>query len=90
MKEFNEIISLLKELHKDHPSYNLGRHLSTALSDYGDVWGMSDRELLFALTKYRAELELDVPHVTTEKDIEEIIRGGMDLFSIDEKEEEEY
>lgn len=77
---YSDIIQLLEELHKDHPTYNMGRHLSTALSDYGDVWTVSDKEMLFALTKYKSQLEMDFPH--NEKDIDDIIRDGMDLDNI--------
>lgn len=66
----------------------MGRHIATALDEYGDVWGLSDRELLFAFDKYKAELELDVPH-TDENEIDQIIKDGMDLDNI-LKEEEEY
>jgi len=44
----------------------LGRHIATALDEYGDVWGLSDREILFALEKYKAELDMDVPHTDDE------------------------
>ena len=91
MKEFKEIISLLQELHKDYPSYHIGRHISTALSEYGDVWGMTNKEFLFALKKYKVELGLDIPHIEGEE-LEEIIRGGMHLFDDEEEyiDEEEY
>lgn len=79
--QFKEIISVLTDLHKDFPSYNLGRHLSTALDGYGDVWGMTDKELLFALQKYKTELELDAPRPSDEE-IDEIIKDGLDLNSI--------
>lgn len=90
-KYFNEIISLLKELHKTYPEYNLGKHLSTAFDGYSDVWGASDKELLFALEKYKTELELDIPHITNEEELEKIIKDGMNLFTNEiEEEEEEY
>lgn len=84
---FQEITSLLKELNKEFPSYTLGQHIATALDGYGDVWGMSDREFLFALTKYKTGIELDVPHIANDKDLEEIIKGGMNLFSNEEEED---
>ena len=89
--EFNEIIILLKELNKEFPMYSLGRHVSTALSEYGDVWGMTNKEFLFSLKKYKVELELDVPHIEGEE-LEKIIRGGMNLFDGEEEyiDEEEY
>lgn len=88
---FNKIILILKELNKEFPMYSLGRHISTALSEYGDVWGMTNKEFLFAITKYKTELELDIPHAEG-KELEDIIRGGMNLFEEEEfnNEEEEY
>jgi hypothetical protein len=87
--DFSKLISLLTELHKAHPSYGVGRHLSTILADYGDIWGMTDKEFVFALEKYKLQLEMDVPH---NEDIDEIIRQGMDLDSILKEEDngEEY
>ena len=85
---YSQIIHILQELHKTFPSYNMGRHLSTALDGYGDVWGLTDAELVFALSKYRDELGMDVPH-TDESELEKIIKEGMDLDNLF-KEEEEY
>lgn len=85
---YNQIISILQELHKSFPSYNMGRHLATALSDYGDIWGITDKELVFALNKYKAEIEMDVPH-TDESELDRIIKEGMDLDNILKEEEEE-
>lgn len=84
---YTQVVHALQELHKLYPDYNMGRHLATALDDYGDVWGVSDKELLFALSKYKNQLSLDFPH--EEKDIEKIIQGGMDLDNLF-KEEEDY
>lgn len=82
---FAQIVQTLLELKKQHPSYTFGRHIATAFSDYGDLWGVSDKEILFALDKYKTELELDLPH--TEKDeLDEIIKGGMNLhISLEEE-----
>lgn len=87
--DYNKIIHLLQELHIAHPKYNMGRHLATALDEYGDVWGMTDREIAFALRKYKSQLELDIPHDSEIDDIERIMKDGMDLDGLF-KEEEEY
>lgn len=84
MKKTNhhsKIIKVLQELHSSYPNYTLGRHISTALSDYGDFWGITDQEMLFALMKYKSQLEMDVPH-SDEKEIDEIIKQAMDLENI--------
>ena len=85
---FDEVMVLLNDLHKNFPTYTLGRHLSTALADYGNIWGMSDKEMLHALNKYKVELELDMPHVY-DTDIDDIIKQGMNLNSIFDEEEDD-
>lgn len=86
---YGDIIDVLNELKVLYPSYTIGKHLSTALDDYGDIWGLSDKEVLFALTKYKAQMEMDVPHETNEEEIEEILRDGMNLtLSIEEEDED--
>lgn len=84
---YQQIISILQRLKKDHPSYNIGRHISTALYDYDDVWGVSDKEMLFALRKYELELNIDVNH--SQEEIDEIVKEGMNLNNILFEEEEE-
>ena len=90
---YKQIIHILESLHKAHPTYNMGRHISTALdNDYTDIWGVSDKELLTSLKKYEASLEMDVSH-SDEEDLDKIIKDGMNLggiFSNDAEEEEEY
>jgi hypothetical protein len=73
---YRHIIKVLESLYKAHPTYNIGRHLSTALDGHIDVWGVSDKEFLHALQKYEIELNMDVNH---EEDIEDIIEDGMNL-----------
>jgi len=68
----------------------MGRHIATALDEYGDVWGLSDRELLYAFEKYKAELDMDIPH-TDESEIDQIIKEGMNLENIlKEQDGEDY
>lgn len=83
-----QIVSLLEELMKTYPEYNLGRHLSTALDGYGDIWGLTDREFVFLLGKYKTRMELDIPHVTDDEELDRIVRGGMDLDSLFKEEED--
>lgn len=86
---FNRIIQLFQQLHKDYPSQNLGRHLSMALSDYGDLWGVSDKEIVHALEKYIIQLDTQI---TSEQDIERIIadtdRIFMDYDPLEDDEED--
>ena len=85
---YRQIIHVLESLHKAHPTYNIGRHISTALDGYDDVWGVSDKEMLFALEKYELELNMDVDHIDHEE-IEKIIKDGMNLERTLFEEEEE-
>ena len=78
---------MLENLHKAHPTYNIGRHISTALDGYDDIWGVTDKEFLFALEKYELELNMDVNH--DQEEIEEIIKDGMNLERTLFEEEEE-
>jgi hypothetical protein len=79
---------VLESLHKAHPTYNIGRHISTALDGYDDIWGVTDKEFLFALEKYELELNMDVDHIDQEE-IDEIIKDGMNLERTLFEEEEE-
>lgn len=75
--DFSQIIALLTELHKEFPKYNIGRHISTAL-DGSDLWGISDKQLLAALHKYKEQQEIDSPY-TNERELDTIISDGMNL-----------
>lgn len=79
---------MLESLHKAHPTYNIGRHISTALDGYDDVWGVTDKEFLFALEKYELELNMDTDHIDQEE-IDKIIKDGMNLERTLFEEEEE-
>lgn len=78
---YNQAVHLLQQLHTAYPEYNMGKHLATALDGYGDIWGVSDKELVFALEKYKAQLDMDIPH-TDEKELDQIIKDGMNLDDI--------
>lgn len=78
---YNQAIHILQQLHIAYPEYNMGKHLATALDGYGDIWGITDKELVFALEKYKIQLDMDVPH-TDENEIDQIIKDGMNLEDI--------
>jgi len=84
---YKQAVTLLLELKKQYPNYSLGMHLSTALADYGDSWGITDKELLFALEKYRTELEMNV---VSDKEIDKIIKDAENLDKLFLEEEEDY
>lgn len=89
-KYYNEIIKVLIELKSFYPDCTFGQHISTALDNYGDIWGITDKEVLYALTKYKAQMEMDVPHPEPEEELQKIIEDGMNLSSITLFEEEDY
>lgn len=84
--QYNKIIKALQLLNKKHPTYNMGRHLSTALDGYPDIWGLTDKELLFALNKYTAEMEIDN---SNGENIDLIIKEGLNLSHILDEDDEE-
>lgn len=86
---YTDIVDVLIELKTLYPSYTMGKHISTALDEYGDIWGLSDKEVLYAFTRYKANMEMDVPHETNEEEIEEIIKDGLNLSASWEDEPEE-
>lgn len=86
------IISILETLKKEYPSHSIGRHISLALSDYPDLFTLSDKEMLFAFEKYQAELALDLQTLAPEDYVRNIERDAEHLFdrqSEDDWEEEE-
>lgn len=85
---YTDILGVLKELKALYPSYSMGKHISTALDDYGDIWGLSDKELLYAFTKYKAQMQMDVPHETDEEELKAIMEDAMNLRIEDNFDEE--
>ena len=86
---YADIINVLMELKTLYPSYSMGKHISTALDEYGDIWGMTDKEVLYAFTKYKAQMQMDVPHETGEEELKQIIDDAMSL-SIRDEEDDDY
>jgi len=85
---YEKILAVLIELKEIFPTYNLGRHIETALDEYKDVWGMTDKEMHWALIKYKAQITMDVPH-PDESEIDKIIKDGMQLHTILHEDEED-
>lgn len=85
---YKGIVNILLELHKDHPTYEMGKHLELAFSEYPQPWGIPDKEMYTILRKYQDEIlqEIDI----TEDYIDQIVREGLDLEHIlDENEEDD-
>jgi hypothetical protein len=82
---YEEILKALRGIHEQHPTQNLGRHLSLALSDYPDLFGLTDKEFLFAINKYSTELELDI---VSDSKIENISNESYGYELSDDEEED--
>lgn len=83
---YSQVINILQRLKISYPVYSLGQHLSTALSDYGDLWGITDKEIVFALEKYEMELEMNI---VPQADVDKIIKDAQNLESLFKEEEDE-
>lgn len=87
ISEYSQVLKLLLELKGLYPSYSLGQHISTAFSEYGDLWGISDKEFLFALQKYKTELEFNV---VSDDEVDKIMKDAQNLDTLFKEEEEDY
>lgn len=89
----NAFCDTIKELHKKYPTQNIGRHIDQAFADYS-LFGISDKELAYAIDKYSQTLEIDP--IANDAEVEKILRDTEKLFSRetfsleDEDEEEDY
>lgn len=85
----SEILSTIKEIFKKFPNQLVSTHLSLAFSDYASIDGISDKEILFLLDKYKYEKELDI-EIQHDASIDRIIEEGQNLsitnlYDIDEE-----
>lgn len=87
---YKKATDLLNKLQKEYPTYTLGRHIATAFSDYGDIWGLSNKEFLFALEKYSSELALDIHNIASDEYVYRIQKDAENLFDEPLNEEDEY
>ena len=83
---FKLISQILIELKAEHPNTKLGSHLSTALEEHGDLWGIEDEKIFKSLKKYQSMLTA-IPSKETE--IDKIIEDGMNLSLISLEQEED-
>lgn len=85
---FKQCLTKLQTFQRQYPNQSLGMHLSRAMSDYGDLWGVSDREFLFALERYEFEME---NNLASDKEVERIIKEGQNLTTLfEEEDDDEY
>lgn len=84
---YNQAVQILHDLKKEYPSNTLGQHISTALGDYGDIWGITDKEFVFALEKYKAEMELNI---ISDSEVDKIVKDAENLDTLFQDEEEDY
>lgn len=87
---FQLIINQLSELHKEHQKYCFGKIISMAFADYTDVWGITDKEALFALEKFKTELDLDLTdQIASPEYMEKLYKDVNNFDNILNEEEEE-
>jgi hypothetical protein len=86
---YSKAINILLKLKEEHPTYSLGQHLSTAFSDYGDIWGLTDNEIVFALEKYKTEIDLNI---VSDSYVDKIVKDAenLDTLFLEEDDEDEY
>lgn len=84
-----KFIELLQQLKRKYPPFSHPRNIATAFADYGDFWGMSEKEACFALEKYIAELELDSSNIVSDDYLDEIVEDAKHLFDPTEEEDED-
>lgn len=90
-----QILEVLRQLKAKYPNQGVGKHLSEALVDYPNYWGLSDKEFLFALERYVLELEENTPPPEIElqqlieesSSIDRLRKGIVDYDELDEEEE---
>lgn len=87
ISEYRKVLKVLEELHSKYPQFDIMRHITTATDEYGDTWGMTDKELLFALEKYKMVLDLDQNNIVDEEYLSRIIEDAQNLTSFDEEDD---
>jgi len=86
---YSEVLEILEELKDSYPTTPISQHIYGALVEYGNFWGISDKEVAFALKKYKSEMELNI---VSDKEVEKIVEEGKNLSNLfldDEGEEEQ-
>lgn len=73
----SQILETLRQLKVKYPNQGIGKHLSDALIEYPNYWGMSDKEFLFALEKYVIEMEDNNP--PPEQELQQLIDDSSSL-----------
>lgn len=85
--DYAQVIKLLIDLKKEYPTYTVGQHIATALGDYGDIWSVTDKEVAFALEKYKTELEFNI---VSDQEVDKIVKDAQDLTQLFKDEEDDY
>lgn len=84
---YSLILKVLTELKGQYPTYTIGQHISTALLEYGDLWNVTDKEFLFALEKYKTEMELNI---VSDAEVDKVIKDAQNLDKLFQEEEDDY
>lgn len=83
---YDKAIKILKDLKKDYPNQDLNKHIALSTFDYRDIFSLTGKEFLFALEKYKAELELNT---VSDSDIQKIVNDTTEYYVEDIEEDTE-
>jgi len=84
---YNQAVQILHDLKKEYPNNTLGQHIATALWDYGHICNITDKEFVFALEKYKVEMELNI---VSDSEVDKIVKDAENLDILFRDEEEDY
>jgi len=87
--DYHNLINTIRDLKDKYPNQGVANHISQALADYGDIWGLSDKEFAFALEKYAATMDLDQASIGADY-LDKVIEDGMDLDNILGEDEDDW
>jgi hypothetical protein len=85
---YRTCLKVLTSLHKDFPKIPLGKHISTALDEHGDVFNLTDKDISQALKKYHSTLLSTAKFAQDEE--EELLKDEdnvslLDDYDVDEE-----
>lgn len=83
---YSQALHILQELKKQYPGHTLGQHISTALGEQ-DLWNTTDKDFLYALEKYKVELEFNI---ASDNEVDRIMKEAQNLDKLFQEEEEDY
>lgn len=87
-----QFIEILSDLFKSYPNQDMSLHLAIML-DGINFEGLSDKELVYIIDKYKCEKDLDMTPSYVSKDVQRILEDTDKLFnsiSLEDEDEEDW